>query len=537
MQDFGFGNKMNVAEYIAKQLKADGIDCVFGYQGGNITYLIDAITRADNIRYVQSYNEQGAAFAANSYASVSEKYGVAVSSSGPGAINLMNGIANAFYDSIPCLFITGNINTRTMKDKETIRQNGFQEADIVGMASVITKYAKTILKPEDIIPELSEALRVMLSGRPGPVLLDIPHNIQRSELSDQLLKDSCSYTQEMNESEEQSDEEIKQLLKPLSLADRPLLLVGNACRSREKRRLLREFLVRYPIPVVTSLNGIDAVDYKYNYGMIGSFGLDGTNEILNQADCLLVLGSRMDERQRFGLNKNMLQGKTVIHVEIDPSEMKHAVPDEITIRMDCGRFLQRMLSGHIMFEVHGDWVQKAGILKSENYILGQGCADSLSSVFTGNHKPRNYSADVGCNQMAAAQTVRLQEGEKYLNSAGLGSMGFSIPAAIGAYYADPMKKSVAICGDGGFMMNLQELQWIKREHLPISILVVNNHALEMIAGYQRLAFQGRTTGSVDGYEAPDLDKIALAFSLNYRKVNAGETITVHDEAEIIEVVV
>ena len=528
---------MIVVEYIVKQIKKEGIEYVFGYQGGNITYLVDAIARESGIYYNQSYNEQGAAFAANTYAQVSGNFGVAVSSSGPGAINLMNGIANAYYDSVPVLFITGNINTATMKTDAAMRQNGFQEADIVSMVKGITKYAKTIMSVEEIVPALTEAFAKMMDGRKGPVLLDIPHDIQRSSINEA----PAEWTMVNNPDIIPKHEYINKTIQCLKKSKKPIFLIGNGCRSTQARSLLASLTEDLCIPIISSLNGIDACPANNpNYiGMIGTFGLDSTNRVLEQADCVVAIGSRMDERQRYANGKDLFDGKSIVHVEIDQSEMRHINAKEFVVPYTVEAFLKALIArlDDVRDIDYGDWhAEVLDVRKSEldKYILGKKCADQLRKVFD-SEIATSYIIDVGCHQMAAAQVAYLKQGDFYLNSAGLGSMGFSIPGAIGAYYANKSGRIVAICGDGGFMMNLQELQWIKREKLPITIVVVNNRSLQMIANYQRLAFDGRTVGSEQGYESPDIQKIAAAFGFDYYKANDENLSGDHRTPTIIEI--
>ena len=511
---------MNAAEYIVQVLKSEGIDTVFGYQGGNITYLVDAISREENIKYVQTYHEQGAAFAANSYAQVSQKFGVAAASSGPGAINMINGIANAYYDSVPCLFLTGNINTAVMRESNQIRQNGFQETDIVGMVKGITKYARTVYKPEQLPQMLRQALCCMQKERPGPVLLDIPHNIQRMELKEsikqvRLKKSHLAVT---------VDAAFETVNKELKAARHPVLLLGNGSRGRRERILLKELLGRFPMPTVVSLCGKDAVpnNHPCYRGMIGSYALPYSNLILQKADFVLALGTRMDERQRAVDADKFLQKAYVVHVDIDQNELGHVKKDAFCLHMSVEQFLTGFLDNaeEGTEDLHRAWVEETGrwmrtpeaggesiyghaFKKKLTEILGEVVSDCVVCVDVGNH------------QMAAAQILNIGEGSWYLNSAGHGCMGYALPAAIGAYYAAPDKEVIMIAGDGGFMMNLQELQLIKREKIPITIVVVNNRGLGMIENYQKLAMDGRLYGSRWGYEAADFCKVAKAFGLDY----------------------
>ena len=516
---------MNVAEYIVNILKSRGIDTVFGYQGGNITYLIDAISCEDNINYVQTYHEQGAAFAANAYAQVSQKFGVALSSSGPGAINLMNGIANAYYDSIPCLFITGNINTASMRESDQIRQNGFQEADIVGMVRGITKHAETVYQPEKLPQILEHALWIMQEGRPGPVLLDIPHNIQRAELRGPITP------QETLEEEPTKicDVVLETVYGKLKQARRPVLLLGNG--SRREKVLIKTFLSRFPMPTVVSLCGKDAVpnDHFCYRGMIGSYAIPSSNLVLNNADFVLVLGSRMDERQRTVGIKDFLKGAEVVHVDIDKNELRHVKNDEFCINVTVKQFLKEFLDYNFedIEDLHQMWIRTTDEwmkepVPEEAWIYGSGLRMHLTEIFGEIVTDSVVCVDVGNHQMATAQILNIGEGSVYLNSSGLGCMGYALPAAIGAYYANPQKQIVLIAGDGGFMMNLQELQLIKREKIPIIIIVVNDKSLGMIENYQKLVFDARLYGSRWGYEAANFCKIAEAFELDYWNLCGGK---------------
>ncbi len=513
---------MNVAEYIVKVLQSNEIDTVFGYQGGNITYLIDAISREEGMRYVQTYHEQGAAFAANAYAQVSHKFGVALSSSGPGAINMVNGIANAYYDSIPCLFITGNINTASMRESDKIRQNGFQEADIVGMVKGITKYAETVCQPERFPQILEQALYLMQEGRPGPVLLDIPHNIQRTELKEPIQ------WERIIEKEPPATEAaaVELIFKKMKRARRPALLLGNGSRGETEKKLIEKFLSRFPMPAVASLCGKDAISNQHPCyrGMIGSYALSYANRILNEADFVLALGTRMDERQRTVAANDFLKEADVIHVDIDKNELGHVKKDEFCMNLSVEQFLTDFL-GNISDgtkELHQTWLKQTEQwmrepVAEEEWIYGSLLKQKLTEIFGETVSDSVVCVDVGNHQMAVAQCLNVGEGSRYLNSAGLGSMGYALPAAIGAYYAAPEKRIIAIAGDGGIMMNLQELQLVKREKLPITVAVVNNQGLGMIEDYQKLAMGGRVYGSRWGYEAADFSKIAKAFDLNYCK--------------------
>lgn len=516
---------MNVAEYIVNELSKRNISHIFGYQGGNITYVIDAIGRTERIKYIQTYNEQGAAFAANSYAQITNNFGVAVSSSGPGAINMMNGIANAYYDSIPCLFITGNINVVSMRKDDSIRQNGFQETDIVNMVSGITKYAITVHNADKIDVILEEALNIMKMGRPGPVLLDIPHNIQRAEIVEKV-----SLKKEIVESNiEVGNELFQDILNKLNNAVRPVLLLGGGCRSDTAKQQISCFLEKVDIPIVASLCGIDVIcnSHRCYRGMIGSYGLPASNKILQEADFVLVLGSRLDERQRNVNLEQFLRDATVVHVDIDKNELKNVIKSEISICASVEQFMTEMNQRVTFNKRYDGWLgetkkwfkEKA---RESDLMCGSLVQDKLRTLIGNYAEDTIICVDVGNHQMASSQALRIGENSRFLNSGGLGSMGYAVPASIGAYYADSKKRVICITGDGGIMMNLQELQVIAREKLPITIIIINNKELGMIRTYQNLAFEGRSYGAKWGYTPPDFSEIAKTFNMEYFKVEEAK---------------
>ena len=507
---------MNVAEYIVRNLKKLGIKEIFGYQGGNITYLVDAISCEKDIKYIQTYNEQGAAFAANSYAQITGNFGVSISSSGPGAINMINGIANAYYDSIPCLFITGNINTTMFKDSKNIRQNGFQELNIVNIVSDITKYAITVESANETKKVLEHALEKMFSGRPGPVLLDIPHNIQREKCcaEDILMPvDKNSY----------EEIDIDYVINQLNFAEKPVLLLGAGARSPEVTCMIEKIVNQKHIPIVSSLHGKDVVNNnEYYFGFIGTYAQPYSNKILNESDFVLVLGSRLDERQRVIPLSDFLNNALVVHVDVDKHELGHVCKAEIKIRNKVSKFLSGITEKLERVKAYDKWYEVCLEYKldknlNNNYIYGEKIDKSLKNIFGDKINDAIICVDVGKNQMAAAQSINLGNRISYLNSGGLGSMGYALPASIGASYADNTRKIYCVVGDGGLMMNLQELEVIKRDRLIIDIIVINNKGLGMIEDYQSAVFNNRLFGSKIGYQSADFNKIADAFDLDYIK--------------------
>ena len=503
---------MKVSDYIVKFLVKQNIDIVFGYTGGSIADLIDSIYKTDGIEFVQSYNEQASAFAANAYSQVSGKVGVAISSSGPGAINLLNGIANAFYDSIPCVFITGNVHTLGRKRNDEIRQNAFQETDIVEIAKSITKYSSYIKSETEVESELIKAFEIANSGRKGPVLIDIPYDIQRKEMLDEKITTPKKF-------DHRKKLNMDEVVKKIQLSHRPLFLVGGGCQ--ESKKLLRRLLDKIHIPVVASMRGIDIVSHNSEeyIGFIGTYGNQWANMAVFHSDLLLVLGSRLDERQ-MGYNKSdFAPNAQIVQVDIDPMELGRKTDNVLSINSSVDNFLDELLLYDIKFTCE-PWVKLLRSWKKKYLEMFEVEKKFVANYFIRqlSHQFDNNSiiiADVGQNQILAAQSVYIKQDSQFLCSAGLACMGYSLPAAIGAYYASQNRKIVSLNGDGGFMMNMQELQTIKREKIPIVIIVLNNSCLGLIRKLQENLFENRYYASIVGYEAPNIQKIAEAFNIDY----------------------
>lgn len=512
---------MKVSEYIVDELFKFGVRNVFGYQGSNITYIIDAVAARDGLRYIQTYHEQGAAFAANGYAQASESLGVAIASGGPGALNLVTGIANAFFDSVPVLFISGDLSRRFEKSVLPQRQNGFQSTDIISIVRPITKYAELISTPDDIRRCLERAIYEAMHGRKGPVYLSIPHSIQRAEIEPLSLK---TFSPEKPKDTHIANSTLEKMFNVVKRCHRPLLLLGGGCNNLETKTILNEFLKHNQLPAVVSLCGLSVLshDNPSYVGFIGKYGHRHANLALATSDCLIVLGSRMDEIQ-IGIQKEFYANKTILHVDIDPSELFPYSEDYIPLNKSITCFLNRLRSVSFNAFFLVEWKKRLLELQHKYPIL------PATKTFTMSGFLREFSesllpdaqiyVDVGLHQMSTAQAVTLVNGKKLFVSGGLGSMGYALPASIGGYFAKPERQTVCICGDGGFMMNLQELQTIAREKINIKIVVINNHCLGMIRNYQQRMLDGRMFGSVDGYQSCDLEKIATAFGLCFLRIN------------------
>lgn len=518
---------MKLSNYIVDFLDKQGVNIVFGYIGGMITHLVDSIAQSENVKFIQVYHEQTAAIAAEGYAKESGKFGVAISTSGPGATNMMTGIADAYFDSIPVLYITGQVNVHEYKYDKPIRQQGFQETDVVSLVKTITKYAKLVDKKENIRYELEKAIHIAMSGRPGPVLLDIPMNIQREEINiDELL----GY--ESNEETYPSFNKDS-ILQLLSQAKRPMVLVGAGCQSADSKKQLEQFLSLTHIPVVSSLMGRGVVDesrHKF-IGMIGSYGNRCANMAIANADLLIALGSRLDTRQTGAMVDSFIETGTIIHVDIDCEELaNHRLTNRIPVNTEVSVFLKEINGKLSANDTHLaiEWLDYLDTLKSRYN------QDAEIERFVDNKSPyrliqklNEYSkendvicADIGQNQMWTAQTLKLKKGQRFVTSGGLAPMGFSMPVAIGTSFANPHIDIYSINGDGGFHMSLQSLMLISQYNLSIKVIVMNNNALGMITQFQHLYFENRLAGTTPngGYLVPNIECIAKSYGLNYYKI-------------------
>ncbi|NMA06193.1 MAG: thiamine pyrophosphate-binding protein [Ruminococcaceae bacterium] len=522
---------MKVSDYISQSLSNLGIDTVFGFQGSNITHIIDSISKNDRLSYLQTHHEQGAAFAANAYAQIKGKTSVCVSSGGPGALNLISGIANAWFDSIPCLFITGQLSNYSDIKNKRVRQQGFQQFNIVKTVSHFTKYAKTLKSPEDIRFRLEKALYLASDGRKGPVLLDIPHNIASSEIDpDKCRSFYTTFSDDQNEVLPFPNmSAINEVLKMIKNSKRPLILCGGGATSL-RNGVLANLAKQLDIPIVASLHGLDIIphDNPLFSGFIGSYGNRYANIAVSECDLLLVLGSRLDPKQIGDFQNEFAKNAKIVHVEIDPLEIENIPFPVKSLFCSVENFIKALsvLSNGVIL-THNKWRKKLNRLKelypavdkSDNKTLPNEIIRETSMLFSGNDI---ITADVGQNQMWTAQSVCIRDNMRLLNSGGLGSMGFSLPAAIGAAVAQKGSKVLCVSGDGGFQMNLQELNTVSRENLPIKILVMNNSSLGLIRTYQNIVFDNNI-GSVEGFSSPDYKVLSNAYGIDYVAVrSAGE---------------
>jgi len=510
---------MNVAEYIASEFNRRGIERVFEVTGGMITFLLDALYRDGRIQIVSLHHEQAAAMAADVYGRMTGKPGVAMATSGPGAINLLTGIAGAFFDSSPAVFITGQVNRDEQRGPRAIRQQGFQETDIVSMAHAVTKGAWTVEDAASLPAMLDEAFRLAVEGRPGPVLLDIPMDVQRMVVDSHSLV--CVPHAVSQKGACLSQHLVRKVLSALAEAQRPLILVGGGVRAAGSVDRFRSWIHRIGIPVVHSLMGVDVLPSgnPNRIGLVGTNGNRWANKAMVEADTILVLGSRLDVRQT-GSSIAGFTNKRIFHIDCVEAQINNRLTGCTPIIADIFDFLLAAdeLTATIAWPDRREWLgcicrwqqqrkdcEELGedIPMNPNVLVRE-----LTSEFPA---ARVIVTDVGQNQLWAAQSAYIGESQRFLSPGGLGAMGFGLPAAISAAMA--FGETILFAGDGGFQMNIQELQSVVHHALPLRMVVLNNKSLGMVRQFQDSYFDGRHQSTVWGYSAPDFMKVALAYGI------------------------
>ncbi len=519
---------MKASDYITEFLYAQGVRTVFELIGGMITHLVDSLHRQGNIQIISVHHEQAAAFAAEGVARITGIPGVALATSGPGATNLITGIGSCFFDSYPAIFITGQVNLNEQKGDRRIRQLGFQETDIVSIVSPITKAAWRVNSADELPGLLEKAFLLSCSGRPGPVLLDIPMDIQRANITtsiQQVRPDRNDFNREI----------IPSLIGDLKQAKRPLILAGGGLRSARVIDKFRKFAELVKIPVVNSLMAVDALPYlnPLRIGLLGSYGNRWVNLAIARSDLLLVLGSRLDIRQT-GANAVAFKGdKKIYHVDCEPGELNNRVQGCSTILAHLDPFLDEVIkqSSNQDFQEHSDWLIEIESLRNEwpdvaelKNIPGVNPNSLMHQISKASERAAAFVVDVGNHQMWAAQSLEIGLNQRFMTSGGMGAMGFALPAAIGVSLAHPGQPVVMIAGDGGFQVNIQELQTVVRNNLPLKIIIINNHSLGMVRQFQQSYFDERYQSTYWGYSAPDFTKVARAYGIAAHSVANPEDI-------------
>ena len=525
---------MKLSDYIVAFLQKKGVRHFFGYQGTMIAHLVDSIERNPLTENHSCYNEQGAAFAACGYAQAKEECACAYATSGPGAVNLLSGVADAYYDSLPVIFFTGQLNTYEYSGIEGLRQQGFQETDIVAMAGSITKYAVQIRKPEDIVKELNKAYHIANTGRKGPVLIDLPMDMQRSEVANPV------YDMEFEECHTdpvQAEAAADVILEALEQSVRPVIMLGHGVDSTESQQALLRFTRERQIPVITSVlaKSVLSYDHPLNFGCIGgAYGHRYANMIANaKSDLILCFGISMCTRQIGTKVHEFAKNARIIRVDIDPYNLKRDIHEdgvnEVKLQAETGAVI-RCLSekGSSVKKEFGDWLEVCREIKENLQAVDDQTPERYTNRMIADlsdmlQDTSAIAVDVGQHMVWSYQSFKNREGQKLLFSGGHGAMGYGLPAAIGAYYATG-KPVVCICGDGAFQMNIQELEWVKRENLPIKMLIMNNEALGMIRHLQRDYFDCLFAGTTDGcgFASCNFSKVADAYGIPSKRMWCDE---------------
>ena len=522
---------MKVSDYIANCLERQGVDVVFEMVGGMITHLLDSLHKRGRARIISVHHEQAAAFAVDAYGRMKGRPAVALATSGPGATNLLTGIGSCYFDSSPAVFITGQVNRSEQKGDRQIRQLGFQETDIVSIATPITKACWSVSDERKVPEILSAAFSLAVSGRPGPVLIDIPMDVQRCNIDVSLHPaiDTC-----INE-EPVSTGGILEFSEALKCAQRPLVLVGGGVSASRQIDEFRDFTEYLGAPVVNSLMAVDVLPFNHplRVGLIGSYGNRWANLALGRADLLLVLGSRLDVRQTGADTESFKGGKQIFQVDCESGEMNNRVKGCTPILLELSTFFDvaaTTLRTHA-FPLWQEW--KSEIAASRDHwpdqqelvnVPGINPNVLMHRISAVSEKARAYVVDVGQHQMWAAQSLRIRADQRFLTSGGMGSMGFALPASIGAAFAAGKSPIVLIAGDGGFQCNIQELQTVVRNRLPIKMIILNNRCHGMVRQFQESYFDSRYQSTLWGYSAPDFAKVAAAYGIASQSINSTEQI-------------
>ncbi|OXA97464.1 acetolactate synthase [Flavobacterium oncorhynchi] len=512
---------MKASDFIAEFLEKKGIKSVFELSGGMITHILDSLNQKTSINIITMHHEQAAAFAAEGYGRITGLPGIALATSGPGATNLLTGIGSCFFDSTPAVFITGQVNRHELKGDREIRQLGFQETDIVSMAIPITKACFQVSDPDEIPTIFENAFKIALEGRPGPVLIDIPMDVQRFQIENNFVSD------EFGQSSKFDINIFNNLIEDIKKAKKPLILSGRGIKASKSQDLFEEFLFKTKLPVITTLLGLDTISYdnSQRVGFIGSYGNRWANIAFGECDLLIVLGSRLDIRQT-GADAKFIENRKIYHVDCEKGEINNRVKGCEAIIGDLKSFFTEFKTRTIdeSFVLKDGWFNQIHDFKETwpdtKELDPNGINPNVFMHLLSNKskKARAYLADVGSHQMWAAQSLELYKDQSFLTSGGMGAMGFSLPAGIGASIALNKEPVVVLVGDGCMQINIQELQTIVRNKLPLKIVVLNNKTLGMIRQFQDSYFESRYQSTYWGYDAPDFAKVAIAYGIDAKTI-------------------
>ena len=518
--------KQTGAQIIVKLLEMYGIETVAGIPGGMILPLYDELNKS-KIRHVLVRQEQAAGFIAQGIARSTGNVAVCMATSGPGAMNLLTSIADARADSVPIIAITGQVNTTQ------IGTDAFQEADTFGLSFPITKHSILVKSPEELLEAIPRAFEIALNGRPGPVLIDVPRNVQLAECEFKEWPDISKvrvHDIRFHTPIDEYAEKMGQIADLLSKAKKPVLFCGGGCNSVEAAAGIQNFVNNYPLPLVTSLMGLGCIPYDSPsfIGMLGMHGSYAANFAMHDADVVIAAGVRFDDRAT-GLVSKFCPDATIVHIDVDAAEVDKILESTVSVVADVESVFPviAQLVAEKNIKADATWLKKIQKLKEENASLacGRPKGEKLANPRELISKIPEYAAysgfnsddlivttDVGQHQMWAAQYYPVERPRSFLTSGSLGTMGFGLPAAIGAAIAFPQKRTVCISGDGSIMMNIQELATLAELNLPVTVIVFVNGTLGMVYQQQKYLFEKNYSASVFASQ-PDLVTIARGFGI------------------------
>ena len=516
--------KISGSEAVVRSLIAEGVDVLYGYPGGAIMPVYDALYKyQDQINHVLTRHEQGATHAAQGYARVSGKVGVAMATSGPGATNLITGIADAQIDSTPLVCITGQVFSHLLGS------DAFQETDIVGISTPVTKWNHQVTKAADIPKVLAKAFYIAKSGRPGPVLIDITKDAQVEELD--FTYEKCEAVRSYKPAPEINKESLRQAADLMNNAKKPLIVWGQGVILGEAENEFKAVVEKSGVPAAWTILGASALDTSHplNVGMVGMHGNYAPNKLTNECDVLIAIGMRFDDRVTGSLDTYAKQAK-IIHFDIDPAEINKNVNADVAVLGDSKDTLLSLLP-LLNNNSHSEWLNEFKVLydiefnaviKDDIYPEKEGLTmgEVLKEINTHSAGKAAIVSDVGQHQMIACRYADFTQTRGNITSGGLGTMGFALPAAIGAKMGDPSREVVAIIGDGGFQMNIQELGTIFQTKTAVKIVVLNNEFLGMVRQWQQLFFDKRYASTE--MTNPDFVTIAKGYHIESKRVTKRE---------------
>ncbi len=538
--------KISGAEAIIHCLLAEGVDLLYGYPGGAIMPVYDELYKfQDRLTHILTRHEQGATHAAQGYARVSGKVGVAMATSGPGATNLVTGLADAQIDSTPMVCITGQV------PRHLLGSDAFQETDIIGISTPVTKWNYQITEAHEIPEILAKAFYIARSGRPGPVLIDITKNAQFDEFEFSYTK--CKGVRSYVPVPKPNMGAIEAAATLINGAKKPLIVFGQGVIIGEAEEQLKALIEKSGTPAAWTILGLSALDTNHplNVGMVGMHGNYAPNLLTNECDVLIAIGMRFDDRVTGDLERYAKQAK-IIHFDIDPAEINKNVPTDVAVLGDAKATLELMLP-LIKENKHEDWhnefkekykLEFDTVIKNDIHPTKEGLTmgEVIEEINVASGRKAVIVTDVGQHQMFACRYAKFNQSKSNITSGGLGTMGFALPAAIGAKMGAMDREVVAIIGDGGYQMTIQELGIIFQHKVPVKIVVLNNNHLGMVRQWQELFFEKRYASTV--MTNPDFVKIAEGYHITSKRVserkdlkNTVQEMLASKDAFFLEVVV